>query len=350
MVTLTPSIINKFISEFTDSKKYDAFTKLFQNKIVGAILSKNEYLKENIHELEGIVDISLRFKCPKCDEIILTNEDGNYSCDCGYHINVASVNTEKRYLLNDDFFELITNILSQKISLSNETFVICFGEKKKSYLKYTGEIILHITPFPIWENFNDEILLLDEAYVTHFLLPWNLLPTLLIENERNKLFDRILNLRKSIVKKQIDWNLIDGWGFEKLSFELLEKEKTYDKLVPGGKGPDQGKDGYGYYSLKLPTGRFIQIKTLIQCKYTLSGISFNYEKINSYVSRAKQHGCNSLLFITNGSLSGDAVTAVESSAFKEKDFDHVDFFDSTKMINLLEKHGTIRSKYFDIKK
>ena len=347
---MTTSAIDKFISEFTDSRKYEAFTKLFQNKIVGAILSKNEYLKENIHEFKGIVDISLRFKCPKCDEFILTNEDAIYSCDCGYCINVTSVNTERRYLLNDDFFKLITNILSQKRDHSNETFVIWFGEKKKSYLKYTGEIILHITPFPTWDNSNDEILLLDKACVTHFSLPWNFLPTLLIEDDRNKLFDMILNLRKTVIKRQIDWSSIDGYVFEKLAFELLEKEETYDKLVPGGKGPDQGKDGFGYYSLKHPTGRFIQIKTLIQCKYTLTDNSFNHEKINSYVSRAKQHGCNSLLFITNGTLSGDAVTAIESSAFKEKDFDHVDFFDSTKMINLLGKHATIRSKYFGIKK
>ena len=347
---MTTSAINKFITEFTDSRKYEIFTKLFQNKIVGAILSKSEYLTENIHELKGIVDINLRFKCPKCDEFILTNEDGIYSCDCGYCINVASVNTERRYLLNDDFFKLITNILSQKICHSNETFVIWFGEKKKSYLKYTGEIILHITPFPTWDNFNDEILLLDEAYVTHFLLPWNLLPTLLIEDDRNKLFDKILNLRKNVIRRQIDWSLIDGWDFEKLSFEILEKEKMYDKLVPGGKGPDQGKDGFGYYLLTYPTGRSVQMKALIQCKHTLSKSSFNHEDINSYVSRAKQHNCNSLLFITNVNLSGDAVTAIESSAFKEKDFDHVDFIDSTKMINLLEKHGTIRSKYFGIKK
>lgn len=347
---MTTSAINKFITEFTDSRKYEIFTKLFQNKIVGAILSKSEYLTENIHELKGIVDISLRFKCPKCDEFILTNEDGIYSCDCGYCINVASVNTEKRYLLNDDFFKSITNIVSQKRDRSNKTFVIWFGEKKKSYLKYTGEIILHITPFPTWDNSNDKILLLDMACVTHFSLPWNFLPTLLIEDDRNKLFDGILNLRKNVIKKQIDWSSIDEWDFEKLSFDLLEKENIFDKLVPGGKGPDQGKDGFGYYSLTYPSGRSVKMKTLIQCKYTLSESSFNFGHINSYVSRAKQHGCNSLLFITNGTLSGDTVTAIEDGAFDEKESTYVDFFDSTKMINLLEKYDAIRSKYFDIKK
>jgi len=242
--------------------------------------------------------------------------------------------------------KLLKSLFSQKFYDLNQNFIICFGEKIKTNFQHDGQIVIHVTPFDIWGKNNTIIKTLDKAYVDHFLISWDLFNKIIVYEERKKIFESILRLRNETIEKQIDWKKINEWVFEIIARELLEKEKIFSKIVPGGKGPDQGKDGFGYYTMKMPSGKDIPVKTLIQCKYTLNTKSFSFSDIQGYVSRAKHHNCNYLLFITNGELSGDAISTIESGAFKEKDFYDVDFYDATKLMDLLEKFDDVRIKYF----
>lgn len=323
------------------------FTELLKSKIVGGLVSKS--VEDNvISELKEIVEQRKIFDCPICGSSIQIGiKEITYQCDCGNLINTETISFGKRYRLNTLFFGLLNKFFSQQFAHLNQNFSIDFGEKMKTNFQHNGQIVLHITPFDVWGiNTDVNIKILDTAYVDHFLLSWNLFDKIIVHEERDKMFESILRLRRETIEKQIDWGKINEWDFEKMSHELLQKENSFSKIVPGGKGPDQGKDGFGYSTIKMPSGKEIKIKTLIQCKYTSRTKSFSFDDIQRYVARAKQHQCNSLLFITNGELSGDTISAIESDAFKEKDFYDVDFYDTAKLMDLLEKHDATRIKYF----
>lgn len=338
--------IEKYSNVLLNETNFNFFTDLLKSKIVGGLISKDTDEKV-IDELKEIVDERKIFDCPACGESIHLNfEEINYQCDCGKLINTETTHFEKRYRMKKDFFDLLKSFFSQKFVHSNQNFMICFGEKMKTNFQHDGQIVIHATPFDIWGTNNTIIKTLDMAYVDHFLISWELFHKIIVYEEREKIFNSILRLRRETIEKQIDWKKINEWDFEKLSLELLENEKNFSKIVPGGKGADQGKDGFGYYTMKMPSGKKIQVKTLIQCKYTLSTKSFSLQDIQMYIPRARQHHCSSLLFITNGELSGDAISAIESGAFKEKDFYDVDFYDAKKLMDLLEKYDDVRIKYF----
>lgn len=323
------------------------FTKLLKSKIDGGLVS--ESVEENvIYELKDIVEQRKIFDCPACgNSIQIGTPEITYQCDCGNLINTETIPFGKRYRLNAIFFDLLNNFFSRPFAYSNQKISIIFGEKMNANFQHNGQIVIHITPFDVWQVDTDvNINILDTAYVDHFFVSWNLFNKIIVNEEREKIFGSILRLRRETIEKQIDWGKIDEWDFEKMSHELLQKENSFSKIVPGGKGPDQGKDGFGYSTIKMPSGKEIKINTLIQCKYTSSKKSFSFSDIQGYVSRAKQHQCNSLLFITNGELSGDAISAIESDAFKEKDFYDVDFYNTAKLMDLLGKHDAIRIKYF----
>lgn len=323
------------------------FTELLKSKIVGGLVSKS--VEDNvIYELKEIVDQRKIFDCSICGSPIqIGMKEITYQCDCGNLINTETISFGKRYRLNIDFSDTLNEFFSQEFAYSNQNFSINFGKKMKTNFQHNGQIVLHITPFDVWGiNTDVNIKILDTAYVDHFLLSWNLFNKIIIHEERDKIFESILRLRRETIEKQIDWGKIDEWDFEKMSHELLQKDNSFYKIVPGGKGPDQGKDGFGYSTIKMPSDKEIKIKTLIQYKYTTSIKSFSFGDIQGYVSRAKQHQCNSLLFITNGELSGDLISAIESDAFREKDFYDVDFFNAKKLFDLLEKHNDVRIKYF----
>lgn len=339
--------IEKYSNILSNGANFNFFTDLLRTKIIGGLISK-DIDEKVIDELKEIIDERKIFNCPACGESIhIGLKEITYQCDCGKSINTETIPFQKRYRMKKDFFDSLKNFFSQKFIYFNKNFIICFGEKIKTNFQHDGQIVIHVTPFDAWGKNNAVIIkTLDTAYVDHFLISWDLFNKTIVYGEREKLFESILSLRRETIEKQIDWKEINEWDFEKLSLELLENEKKFSKIVPGGKGPDQGKDGFGYYTMKMPSGKEIQVKTLIQCKYTLNTKSFTFGDIQGYVSRARQHNCNSLLFITNGELSGDAISATESGAFKEKDFYDVDFFDAKKLMDLLEKHDDVRIKYF----
>lgn len=339
--------IERYFPILSKENNFIIFTELLKSKINGGLVSKS--VEDNvIYELKEIADKRKIFDCPKCGSSIQIGiKEITYQCDCGNLIYTETISFEKRYRLNTDFFGLLNKFFAHQFSHSNQIFSIEFREKMKTNFQHNGQIVLHITPFNVWGiNTYVNIKILDTAYVDHFLLSWNLFNKIIVYEERKKIFESILRLRREIIEKQIDWGKINEWDFEKMSHELLQKENSFSKIVPGGKGPDQGKDGFGYSTIKMPSGKEIEVKTLIQCKYTSSTKSFSFGDIQGYVSRAKQHQCNSLLFITNGELSGDLISAIESDAFREKDFYDVDFYDTVKLMGLLEKHDAIRIKYF----
>lgn len=339
--------IERYSPILSKENNFIFFTELLKSKIVGGIVSKS--VEENVsYELKEIADQRKIFDCPKCGSSIQIGiKEITYQCDCGNLINTETISFGKRYILNSDFFDTLNKFFSQEFAHSNQNFSIDFGKKMKTNFQHNGQIVLHITPFDVWGiNTDVNIKILDTAYVDHFLLSWNLFNKIIVYEGREKIFESILRLRRETIEKQIDWGKIDEWDFEKMSHELLQKDNSFSKIVPGGKGPDQGKDGFGYSTIKMPFGKEIKIKTLIQCKYTSRTKSFSFDDIQRYVSRAKQHQCNSLLFVTNGELSGDAISAIESAAFKEKDFFDVDFFNAKKLVDILEKHNDVRIKYF----
>lgn len=339
--------IEKYSTVLSNEKEFDFFTHLLKAKIVGGLVS-DDVDKKLLSIFEEIVDKRKIFDCPSCGTTLQINiKEITHQCDCGDLINTENIPFEKRYRMNNDFLRLLTEFFSQKFTHSNQDFMICFGEKKKQNFQHNRQLVIHITPFEVWKKNNiTSITILDFAYVDHFLLSWDLFCKIIIPEELGGIFENILRLREETIKKQIDWKKIDEWDFEKMSLELLRKEERFYKIIPGGKGPDQGKDGFGYFSMEMPSGKKVEIKTLIQCKYTSNGKSLSFQDVQSYVSRAKQHNCKSLLFITNGVLSGDAISAIESDAFKDKDFYDVDFYDTDKLMNLLEKHDEVRIEYF----
>lgn len=339
--------IEKYSNILSNEPNFIFFTDLLRSKIIGGLVSTHIDEKV-IAELKEIVDERKFFDCPTCGESIHVNlMEITYQCDCGRSINKEMIPFQKRYRLKKDFFDLLKNFFSQKFIHSNQNFIIYFGEKIKTNFQHDGQIVIHVTPFEVWGKNNIAFIKnLDSAYADNFLISWELFNKTIVYEELKKIFDSILRLRIETIEKQIDWKKINEWDFEKLSLELLEDEKIFSKIVPGGKGPDQGKDGFGYYTMKMPSGKAVQVKTLVQCKYTQNSKSFSFSDIQGYVSRARQHNCSSLLFITNGELSGDAISAIESGAFKEKDFYDVDFYDANKLMDLLEKYDDVRIKYF----
>jgi len=339
--------IERYSNILSNETNFIFFTDLLRSKIVGGLVSK-DIDEKVINELKEIVDERKFFDCPACGESIHLNmKEIAYQCDCGKSINTEFIPFQKRYRMKKDFFDSLKNFFSQKFIHSNQNFIICFGEKTKTNFQHDGQIVIHVTPFDVWgKNKTAIIKTLDTAYVDHFLIFWDVFNKTIVYEEREKIFDSILRLRRETIEKQIDWKKINDGDFEKLSLELLENERKFSKIVPGGKGPDQGKDGFGYYTMKMPSGKEVQVKTLIQCKFTLSTKSFPIQDIQMYITRAKQHHCSSLLFITNGELSGDAISAMDSGAFNEKDFYDVDFYNAKKLMDLLEKYDDVRIKYF----
>ena len=222
-----------------------------------------------------------------------------------------------------------------------------FGEKKIDTSQHDASISLHITPFQN-EALNSDFLCIDKAYLDHYLVNWDSVLSFIKQNE--ELIISILKYRNNTINNQIDWKRINDKDFQDLVYEIIDEEKMFDKLVSGGTGADQGKDLFGYTYTVRPVGKPEEVKTLIQCKYTEQNASFNSGDILKYVTKAKRHNCNYLLFVTNGNLTGDTVTEIHSQPYMDKTFRDVDFWDNHKMLLLLENHPNIRLKYFYIEK
>jgi hypothetical protein len=235
-------------------------------------------------------------------------------------------------------------MFSQERKHGNILIKYIFGEDIPNTSKHDLSVYLHISP--LIETIDNNFKCLDGAYVDHFLINWNIFPNVLRDEQMDALLGDLLRWRQESIEKQIDWGTINEWDFQNLVIELLQSENNFSKILPGGKGPDQGKDVFGYTASHLPTGKPIDIKTLIQCKYTATRQTFSADIILKYVTKAKRHGCNFLLFVTNSHLSGDAVTEIHSGAYHDKDFFDVDFWDEQTLFTLLEKHHHIRIKYF----
>lgn len=326
---------------------FNLFTKLLKRKIQGGMLS-GEYLDEKerlaIDEV-GFVECKVIFDCPYCHETChIDSKTQEFECDCGNLVNIRNIKTEIRCVLSKKVHNSLQTIFSQKWDYDTKTIRCIFCEKEPITSQHDSTIYLHVSPF--LNNQNNKFRCIDNAYVDHFRINWKIFPDILDDLKRDALLKDILQWRKETILKQIDWTKINEWDFQNLTIELLESEHKFSKIIPGGKGQDQGKDAIGYSTIDLPTGKPMEVTTLIQCKYTEKEQTFSTDDIQKYVTKSKRHGCNTLLFVTNGSLSGDAVTEINSGAYNDKDFFDVDFWAKQKLFNLLEKYPIIRIKYF----
>ncbi|NIA12315.1 MAG: hypothetical protein GWP10_22025 [Nitrospiraceae bacterium] len=334
-------------TELRNESSFRLFTKLLIKKIEGGMLSQEYLNEEEKHALDtvGFAEQRVVFDCPNCRETWHTDSGAlEFGCDCGEIINLRNDDYGKRYLLSESAYDAIREMLSQERERDDTTIKYIFGEDITNTSKHGSNVYLHISP--LIRTMDTNFQCLDDAYVDHFLINWNIFPNILRHEQMDTLLSDVLRWRKESIKKQIDWRTINEWDFQNLVIELLQSENKFSKILPGGKGPDQGKDVFGYTALHLPTGKPIDIKTLIQCKYTITGQTFSARDILEYVTKAKRHKCNFLLFVTNSYLSGDAVTEMHSEAYYDKDFLDVDFWDEQKLFNLLEKYHHIRIKYF----
>ncbi|MEA1908191.1 MAG: restriction endonuclease [Euryarchaeota archaeon] len=334
-------------TELRNESSFRIFTKLFIKKIEGGMLSQEYLNEEEKHALDtvGFAEQRVVFDCPNCRETRHTDSGAlEFGCDCGEIINLRNDDYGKRYVLSESAYDAIREMLSQECGRDDTTIKYIFGEDITNTSKHDSNVYLHISP--LIRTMDTNFQCLDDAYVDHFLINWNIFPNILRDEQTDAFLSDILRWRQESIEKQIDWGKIDEWEFQNLIIEILQSEDKFSKIIPGGRGPDQGKDALGYSALQLPTGKTINSKTLIQCKYTGVGQTFSADDIQRYVMKAKRHECNFLLFITNSYLSGDTVTEIHSEAYYDKDFLDVDFWDEQEIFNLLEKYPHIRIKYF----
>ena len=334
-------------TELGDESSFKLFTKLIIKKINGGMLSQEYLDEEEIQVLDtvGFAEHKIVFDCPRCQDTWHTDSCAlEFECDCGKIINLRNNEYGKRYIISDSVYDAIRAMLSQERKHGDILIKYIFGEAILSTSKHDSSVYLHISPSI--ETIANNFQCLDDAYRDHFLINWNIFPNVLRAEQMDALLSDVLRWRQESIEKQIDWGRINEWEFQNLVIELLRSENKFSKIIPGGRGPDQGKDAFGYGSLHLPTGKTKDIKTLVQCKYTATGQTFSARDILEYVTKAKRHGCNFLLFVTNSYLSGDAGTEIHSEAYYDKDFLDVDFWDEQKLFNLLEKYHHIMIKYF----
>ncbi len=340
----------EFIKELENDNSFSLFTKLIQRKISGATIS-NEYLtKDEIKIMENISYAikKITFDCPCCHNPKLADVNQSvFNCDCGASVNIGEQETEPRYFLSEESYQYFKGEAAQSLNINNKDIKCVFGEKEIDTSQHDTTISLHITPFQN-ESLISEFSCLDKAYLDHYLINWDSLLSFIKQKE--EMVTSILKYRNDRIINQIDWKRIDYKDFQDLVYEIIDDEKMFSKLVPGGTGADQGKDLFGYTFTARPVGKPEEVNTLIQCKYTERNASFNSDDILKYVTKAKRHNCNYLLFVTNGNLTGDTVTEIHSQPYTDKTFRDVDFWDNHKLLLLLEKHPNIRLKYFYIEK
>ncbi|KKM54116.1 hypothetical protein LCGC14_1553750 [marine sediment metagenome] len=326
-----------------NDKNFEFFTQLVIAKIYGGLVSvvPPESTKNS---LTNIYDERVIFECLHCNTTIISNNESQiYECDCGTILKLNEVEFEKRFIINDNYFNDLRSFFDQIFSYNEYNIKIDFGERKKRELNHNSTIYIHITPLNLW---TDDLLLLDKEYYDNIALGWKFIIHLLELDKRTLLFGQLVDLREEKVKKKINWKKIDEWEFQDMCLDILEKQLKYKKIVPAGKGPDQGKDLYGYGSITLPSNKKMKITTLIQCKYTTSNKSFTDKDIIYYIEKAKEHNCNTLLFITNGDLSGNCVTYIERGSYKTSNFFDVDFYNNLILTNYLIRFDDIRLNYF----
>ncbi|HEW92751.1 MAG TPA: hypothetical protein ENF81_09455 [Thermotogaceae bacterium] len=334
-------------TELGDESSSKLFTKLIIKKINGSMLSK-EYLDEEDKraiDTVGFAEQRVVFDCPYCQETRHTDPSVlEFECDCGEVINLRNRDYGTRYVLSEIAYDAIRDLFSQECKYGDIVLKYIFGETIPNTSKHDSSVYLHISP--LIETIANNFQCLDDAYMDHFLINWNIFPNVLRAEQMDALLSDVLRWRQESIEKQTDWGTINEWEFQNLVIELLRSENKFSKIISGGRGPDQGKDAFGYVSLQLPTGKTKDIKTLVQCKYTATRQTFSAHDILEYVTKAKRHGCNFLLFVTNSDLSGDAVTEIHSGAYHDKDFLDVDFWNEQTLFTLLEKHHHTRIKYF----
>jgi hypothetical protein len=335
-----------YIKELETLETFSLFTKLIQKKINSSLLS-DEHLNSNektIIEKVSFIDKKILFECPKCGKICLANKDQKtFNCDCETIIQIDDeLEKEIRYTINKDAYHQLKTTINQESEIDGNKIICQFNERQLDYSCHNDAIYIHCTPFPpdkIFGTFN----CLNNAYLDHFIINWNSIIDFL--KNRNCIIQDILQYRKENIDKQINWSKIDEWKFQNLVYELIDKENMFDSIIPGGKGPDQEKDGFGYKTI-IVLSKPEKVEALIQCKYTSTNATFNKDDIRKYKDAAIEHGSNYLLFVTNGYLSGATVTSINKGAFIDEKFRGIDFWDNHKLIILLERHPEIRLKYF----
>lgn len=325
------------INEINNDEKFKVFTKIFIKSLNGAMLS-TEYLDNKELGVINKSKIYLKVVSKECKNCGFDNYF-NYSinglkCDeCGSSIN-NDQSEDNRIKIND-------NILKQLIKLFNiDLFFL--KNKFKIRLHFIKDTAIVIKFEPKISHDKYEFKCLDKLNLNLFELGWNLSNFKLFYKNKEVFLNKILNYIKDSKDKQIRWSKLNPTTFQDLVYDIIKEERIFKRILRGGNGPDQGKDGFGWKH-KITKGKINSVKFLIQCKFTKVNRKFSVRDINNYYQSALRHGCRGLIFATNAQLSGDTYTQLGSSAYKGVKIVSIEGKD---LFDLLMKHDNLRIKYF----
>jgi Zn finger protein HypA/HybF involved in hydrogenase expression len=322
------------IKEIFDNKEiFDLFSKIFLKKINGATISIGSLSKKEEKLLNfEFFEIKYYVKCKKCKcELYLTKE---YECECG---NLLTYDLKDKYNFNNridikkEIFQEFNNILFKEIVFKNKHFklVDTFTELPEDMI----QIKINKT------NLDIDLNCLDTANLNKYNINWNFdrIKDFIYSNKIiNYIFDDLVER----YKLQISWGKIDENQFEQLCIDLIKTKNL--RVIPKGEGSDQGKDSFVYDEKRnkyLLQSKFKKLKT--------KNRSFNSNDMLKYYKKSQRHNCVGFIFMTNGEISGDALTEVESSAYKDC---KVILYPNNEMFNLLFENPKIKNQYFLRKK
>jgi len=330
---------NEFKKEIEDVANFQLFTKLLKAKIVGGLLSEEKLTKQerDIIKNVGFVEQRIIFDCPCCGHRQHANiNEEEVECDCGELINLKTISKENRYILQEN----ILNDLKDLFSKENNEFIFVFGEKSIHTLNRNSKVHLHISPFL---NTDKKFECLDDAHLDHFSIDWGLFPSLLDDTIREEFLSEISRFREEEIKKQIDWNKITSYEFQRMVSRLLLK-KGFHRIVPGGTGSDQGKDIIAEEIEQSSTGKKIHHRWLVQCKKHKKNVGVNEI---STIDDLSTHKCDSYLLVTTSYPSGQLVTKLQNIENDPKNnIRSCDIWDKDILFDLLKQYPEIRIDYF----
>lgn len=274
-----------------------AMQLIFQSSLNGCLVKANQLSKKQIYLLEQKKAIKPKysFTCSACE--------GYYSGDfpelnCVHEDCVSKPSNKfykEGYVCTVDYESFVKKILGP----IPKDFVLTIGafnesNVSKKLLKRKGKFFLYISPY---FNLKRDFVIID-FNKNHVFLSWGSLVKMnsgFISFIRNRIFEEKNNL--------IKWSKIKPSKFEEI-VRAIAQAKGYSKIIPGGSGPDQGKDGYAI----SPDGK----PTLIQAKRELKKKNDSIF-IQRYVTKTRRHNKNHLFLLVTGTFTGDTRTEAHST-------------------------------------
>ena len=114
---------------------------------------------------------------------------------------------------------------------------------------------------------------------------------------------------------QLNWNVLDDEGFERLVFQLIIDEPSYEnpQWLQKTHAPDRGRDLSVDRVESSPLGGVRRYRTIIQCKHWLSKSvgSDDISKTRDQMALWEPPRVDELVIVTSGRFTSDAVLLVE---------------------------------------